>query len=82
QDVAAGLSDLSGRFSIPLDAFGAGWMDEQWRISASKPGFRSADSVLRLAPKKANMQLLIILAPGFSEDPREEDLMEDYERFR
>ena len=80
QRVASGVSDSSGRFSIPLDVFGAGWMEEQWGIQATLPGFEAATTVQRLPPK--GRRLLILLAPGFSPDPREEDLMEFYERYR
>ncbi len=77
---ASGLSDLDGRFAVALDAFGAGWMDERWRIEATKPGFAKTSSLQRLASATRDMRLLIILAPGYSE-PRE-DLLQQLQRFR
>ncbi len=76
---ASGVSDLDGRFAISLDAFGAGWMDERWRIEAIKPGFARTSSLQRLDSATRDMRLLIILAPGFSE-PRE-DLLQQLQRF-
>ncbi len=77
---ASGLSDLDGRFAVALDDFGAGWMDERWRIEATKPGFARTSSLQRLDSAARDMRLLIILAPGFSE-PRE-DLLQQLQRFR
>ena len=57
------LSDAHGRFVIPLDEFGAGWMDEKWLIRATKPGFETATSMPRFEPGTKKMRLLVIMAP-------------------
>ncbi len=77
---ASGLSDLDGRFAVALDAFGAGWMDERWRIEAIKSGFARTSSVKRLDSATRDMRLLIILAPGFSE--AREDLLQQLQRLQ
>ncbi len=76
------LSDGRGRFAVQLDELGAGWMDEEWSIRASKAGYQTVISRQRLTAGKKKMRLLVIMAPGVSEVPREEDLIEQYERFR
>jgi hypothetical protein len=77
------LTDIHGRFVVSLDEFGAGWMDEEWLVRATKPGFESASSMLRLNTNTKKLRLLVIMAPGFSPPPREdEDLMEQYEQHR
>ena len=76
------LSDGRGRFTVQVDELGAGWMDEEWRIQASKAGYQTVISRQRLTAGKKKMRLLVIMAPGVSEVPREEDLIEQYERFR
>ncbi len=81
--VGTDLSDAHGRFVVSLDELGTGWMDEQWLIRASKPGFKTASSMPRLDPDRKNMRLLIIMAPGLSPAPREDDdLMEQYRQHR
>ena len=77
------VSDAHGRFVITLDEFGTGWMDEVWLIRATKGGFKSAASKQRLDANKKKQRLLIIMAPGLSGDPpEEEDLMEEYREYR
>ena len=76
------VSDVRGRFVIPLDEFGAGWMEEEWLIRASKPGFKTATSILRLDANTRGKRLLIILGPGLSDEPTAEDLNAEFERFR
>ena len=37
--VASGTSDSEGVFRIPIDAFGAGWMDETWLFRCTHPQY-------------------------------------------
>ncbi|MHC4108616.1 MAG: hypothetical protein ACYSTY_11070 [Planctomycetota bacterium] len=77
------LSDANGWFDLEVNEFGAGWMDEEWLVRASRQGFATAELKLRLPPKHDPRPLLIVVAPGVSETPaKPEDLMEQYERFR
>jgi hypothetical protein len=81
--VGTDISDSFGRFVIQVDEFGTGWMDEVWLIRATKPGFKTASSKVRLDLEKKKQRLLIIMAPGLSSAPQEEeDLMEEYREYR
>lgn len=59
--VGSGVSQADGTFSVKLDAFGAGWTDEQWLIVAERRGAGRAEYVGRL---QGGQSLLILLAPG------------------
>lgn len=74
------LSDDRGRFSMPVDKFGAGWMDEEWMIRAFRQGYRTVVSRQRLSIYE-DRRLLILMPAGQSEAPPE-DWQEQYERFR
>ncbi len=77
------LSDARGSFAVELDEFGAGWMDEEWLVIATRRGFETAQLQLRIPSRTDPRRLLIILAPGISEVPDlRDDLIEQYERFR
>ena len=77
------LSNARGAFAVELDEFGAGWMDEEWLVIATRRGFETAQLQLRIPSRKDPRRLLIILAPGISEVPDlRDDLIEQYERFR
>lgn len=73
--VAEIVSGPDGRFSLPVDAFGAGWMDEEWLIRASRPGYEAVESILRLPSGK--QRLLIRLSPGNSVGTGREDSVEE-----
>jgi len=81
QLVATGRTSANGSFAIPIDAFGAGWMDEQWLIQVERSGFRSGAMTLRLPT--GDRRLLVTMSPGTS-TPHEdkEDLWEQYERYK
>ena len=74
------LTDSRGRFVIPLDEFGSGWMDESWLIRATKQGYQDAVSTRRLSRYK-DEQLLIIMATGATGDSLE-GWQEQYQRFK
>jgi hypothetical protein len=83
QMVGTDISDAHGRFVITLDEFGAGWMDEVWLLRATKAGFKTTSSRHRLDADKKKQRLLVIMAPGLSSGPQdEEDLMEEYREHR
>lgn len=73
--IAEIVSGPDGRFSLPVDAFGAGWMDEEWLIRASRPGYEAVESILRLPSGK--QRLLIRLSPGNSVGTGREDSVEE-----
>ncbi len=76
------LSDTNGRFAVHVDAFGAGWMDEQWLIHAFKPGYSTASAMHELRPRHKEMRLLVTMTPGASSNPIQDDLIEQYERYK
>jgi hypothetical protein len=81
--VATDLSDASGRFTITIDEFGTGWMDEKWLIRATKNGFETTSALYELTPERKKLSLLVIMRPGLSVIPQEdEDLMEEFDRHR
>lgn len=83
ETVAQGRSDDSGNFSIAINEFGAGWMDEVWAIQGARSGHESVERRLALPSSRQNQRLLIVLARGaYSAPVGQEDLWEQYERFR
>jgi hypothetical protein len=80
---ATGRSDGLGEITIPMKGFGVGWMEEQWLIEVTKPGYETLQSVVTLPPAKHDRRILITLIPGFSVPAKQaEDLWEEYERYR
>ncbi len=72
-----------GRFSLSLNAFGAGWMEERWRIESFKEGFENAERVLTLPKSSGERQLLILVSPGSADPPHpRNELMDQYEKYR
>ena len=78
--VGSELSDGYGEFWVPLDAFGAGHLDEVFRISVSRSGYQTANSLQRLRASDERV-LLVILGSG-QPDAAPEGLLDQYERFR
>lgn len=73
------FSGGDGTFTITLDEFGAGWMNERWEIVARKAGYRSVEIRESLPAADAGQVLLIELAPGQDQN---ESWQDQYERFR
>jgi len=81
--LARGLTDADGYLTLTMDAFGAGWMDEQWMIFTYRPGYQSATAWTALPPAKSGGQLLMLLGEGRAErPPPENELIDQYERFK
>ncbi len=78
---ATGKSHSDGTFEVPIDAFGAGWMDESWLIQVERNGYRSGEMILRLPT--GGKRLLVTMSQGQStqHEPRE-DLWEQYEKYK
>lgn len=82
QLVGEAASAADGSFAIPIDAFGAGWMEEEWLLQAWARGYRTVEHVTPL-PLNGGTRLLIVLTPGAAIEPRRpEDLMKEADRFR
>jgi hypothetical protein len=54
------VSGADGSFTLKLDAFGAGWTDEDWLIVVERRGVGRAEYIGRLE----SGELLVLLAPG------------------
>jgi hypothetical protein len=81
--ISSTSSDGNGEISIGFEEFGAGWMEEQWEIRAARTGYEPAVSLLALPWKRGDKRILVVLAPGYQPDlPQEENLLEQYERFK
>jgi hypothetical protein len=77
------LAGPDGSFQITLSEFGAGWMDEVWRITAARSGFGSAEMILPLPNANAGRQLLIMMTPGYTPPSQDdEQLIDIYEKYR
>jgi hypothetical protein len=76
-------TNASGDFSIGIDEFGAGWMDEQWQVRAGMHGHQNAEAIMKLPGKGSKWRLLITLAPGTATPLEEPDeIIQDIERFK
>lgn len=78
EQVATGLSDPNGDFSVRLDAFGAGWMSEQWLVRAVRSRFGAAEGMLALPGAGSGERLLIVMRRGSAREV--EDVEEQWER--
>jgi len=81
--VARVQSDDRGEFVMPVNAYGAGWMIEQWEIHTYRPGFQSVQSIMTLPKPKEDRALLLTLGRGIAQrPPMDEDLLRQYEYFK
>lgn len=89
RQVATGVSEADGDFVIPLAEFGAGWLDEEWRVQAVRSRIGLAEGLVRMPRPGAGEVLLIELREA---DPSEiddlqrrgggrEDLYDEVERW-
>ena len=76
-------TSASGDFSMGIDEFGAGWMEEEWQIRGGLHGFQTAEAIMKLPKKGGKTRLLITLAPGAAAPVNEPDeIIHDIERFK
>ena len=81
--ITKGRTNEHGMIEIPINEFGAGWMQETWLIEVVKHGYETVQTVIELPSSGKDMRLLVVLAPGVSVPPKKaEDLWEEYERFK
>ena len=75
------VTGMDGSFSIPLNAFGAGFLVEEFEINAQRDGYQPVRMSTALPGQKQS--LLIMLAPGRGAPPQgEENLMDVYRKYR
>lgn len=90
RQVATGVSEADGDFVIALSEFGAGWLDEEWRVQAVRSRIGLAEGLVRMPRPGAGEVLLIELRDA---DPSEiadlqrrgggrEDLYGEVDRWR
>lgn len=80
ETVGRGSTDGQGNFSIPVDAFGAGWLEEDWLLRVRHPRATMVEQMIRL-PGGSKLTI-ITLSPGRDSFTPREDLMKEMERFR
>lgn len=68
QQVGSGVSDPEGSFDIEIDAFGAGWMSEEWLVRAVRSRFGFAEAAVRLPKPSSGEQLLITIRRASPEE--------------
>ncbi len=51
-----------GEFAVPVDEFGAGWLEYELGVVVRRPGFAPAEGFMRLPP--AGKRLLVTLGAG------------------
>ena len=65
ETVATGVSGADGVFRIPVDAFGAGWMDESWLFRCTHPRYPMVELFAEMPSLDSDRVLRInIGAPG------------------
>lgn len=79
--IATGKSKSDGTFSIAVDAFGAGWMEETWLIQVERGGYLSGNDIIRLPGM--GQRLLITVSEGTSVPHQQrENLWQQYEQYK
>ncbi len=66
---AKGVSDPEGEISIPIDAFGAGWLEEEWLVQAVRSDRGAAEGMVSLP--RGGRRLLIMLRSASPQELRE-----------
>lgn len=66
---ANGVSGAEGEISIPIDAFGAGWLEEQWLVQAIRRDRGAAEGMVRLP--RGRDRLLIMLGSASPQELRD-----------
>lgn len=83
EQVASARAGADGWFTLPVEAFGAGWMEEEWEVRAASGGYQRTEQFITLPMSGGGSRLLIIMTEGPSyPDPRDQDLMDEVDRYR
>ena len=78
--VADATTDHNGDFSMKVDAFGAGWMSEEWLVRCVHPGYPMVE-LFESLPTLDGSQVLLIDMSGSSAS-RDEQVISEQERMR
>jgi hypothetical protein len=68
---ARATSDSSGRFTLEVNGFGAGWMEEQWLIRVRRSGFETIETDVQLPREPKDRLAIVTMARGKSRPFRE-----------
>ena len=68
---ARATSDDAGRFTLEVNGFGAGWMEEQWQIRVRRSGFETIETDLQLPREPKDRLAIVTMARGKSRPFRE-----------
>lgn len=71
-----------GRANLEVKSFGAGWLEERWRVRVIAPGYENVEAFLTLPRSTDGQVLLIELGEGTSFTPPTDDPWEQYLEFR
>lgn len=80
ETIGRGTTDGQGNFSIPVDVFGASWLDEDWLLRVRHPRATMVEQLIRLP--KGDRRAIITLSPGRDTYTPRDDLMKQYDQFR
>jgi hypothetical protein len=76
-------SSGAGEFTLLMDEFGTGWMQEQWLLQTVAAGYQNAETTMNLPSKHSKWRLLVTLAPGTATPiPDQDQMMRDLEQFK
>ncbi|MBL9141467.1 MAG: hypothetical protein JNK53_06325 [Phycisphaerae bacterium] len=81
--VATAVSGKDGRFKLTVGAFGAGWMEEEWIVRASRSGYSNIEAPLSLPGSTGGRLMVVSIARGRSgkfQDPVTSDSLLDEAR--
>ncbi|MBX3351485.1 MAG: hypothetical protein KF684_01010 [Phycisphaeraceae bacterium] len=78
--VASGVSNPDGTFSLEIDEFGAGFLDYDISVEATRPGYAPVEDYFKLPGK--GRRVLIMMTPGRDTRPVRSSPMDDYNRYR
>ncbi|MGP1309074.1 MAG: hypothetical protein ACTS27_02620 [Phycisphaerales bacterium] len=80
KEVGNGVTSPDGAFSFGLDAFGAGFLEYDIGVDATRPGYAGIEEYFRM-PKRGEA-VLIVLAPGRDTRQPRENLTDEYNKYR
>lgn len=81
EEVARATTRADGSFLMPVEAFGAGYLQEQWLVRVRHPQYQIVESFTGLPKEDSGLELLVIMPQGAPVDSND-NLMEQYDQFR
>ncbi len=75
RQIGLGQADADGRFSIDVDAFGAGFLEDDVQVLARRPGYGPTLETIRIPSSRK--RLLIVMTPGSGGDRRSEHFLDE-----